>query len=121
MFNKTSALLVSAAVAVGMLASAASAQYDETRIRQDGQNTQVIGTSGCNMFFTITGYSSDYIYTPFYCGPLGNAPFVYQTVNNSGGQTSYRFCITAQRSWDQSIIELWRGACFIDGDRVRVN
>ncbi len=120
MLRKAKVLVLAAFAAVACSAASAHAQYDESRIRQDGQQTQVVGYAGYLTFFTITGLGTDYIVTPFYCGQLRYAPFVYQTVPTSGGQTSYRFCVTAQRAWDQCIIELWRGSSLIDGDRVRV-
>ena len=47
--------------AVGLASSAAHAQvqYDETRIRQSAQITQVTGPAGGYLFFTISGYLSD--------------------------------------------------------------
>jgi len=119
-FRNIKGFALAAFAVIGLSAASAHAQYDESRIRQDSQQTQVEGYNGYATFFTITGLGTDYIVTPFYCGQLRNAPFVYQRVPTSGGQTSYRFCVTARRAWDQCIIELWRGSSFIDGDRVRV-
>jgi len=105
---------------LSMLAGTANAQYDESRIRQWDQQTQVVGTNNSALFFTISGYSNDWINTPFYSGTLGRAPGVYEALKNSDGQTSYRFCVTAKSSWNGRIIELYRGTTLIDGDRVRI-
>jgi hypothetical protein len=113
-------LLAASILGLSLCVSAAQAQYDETRIRQSDQNTRVVGYNGSWTPYTISGVASDYIVTPFYCGPLGSAPFIVERIPNSGGQTSFRFCVPFFYSWDGCIIEVWRGGRLIDGDRVRV-
>lgn len=120
MIRNVKMLALTTIASLGLFAGAANAQYDESRIRQADQQTQVIGYNGQHMYFTITGYATDTIVTPFYSGPLGSAPCVIDRVLHSGGQTSYRFRVTANRGWDQMIIYLLRGGATIDADRVRV-
>jgi hypothetical protein len=117
MIRKT---LVLAATLTTLLASAAiaSPQQDESRIRCVDSNTVVVGSLGEPMFFTITGYPNDQINTPFYCGPIKNAPNVIAKVTHSGGQRSYRFCVEFRPAWVGRNVELIRNGVLIDRDRI---
>ncbi|MBX7132878.1 MAG: hypothetical protein K1X67_09405 [Fimbriimonadaceae bacterium] len=111
-------LTASALVCLAGAASGAGAPQDETRIRQDSQNTQVISVRNGPLCFTVTGAASDMIETPFYNGPLGSAPGILEVIRHSGGQCSFRFVVPSNPAWNGSVIRLFRNGRFIDGDRV---
>lgn len=117
-FKSARTIMALAVMALGASASAAHAQADESRIRCVDSSTQVVGRVGQVMFFTVTGYANDYVCTPFFTGRLDRAPNVYATVRHSGGQTSYRFCVTFNPAWTGQVVELWRSGKLIDRDRV---
>lgn len=66
-------LLSAALVLAAFVATQAHAQvaYDESRIRQSDQQTQVTGPAGGYLFFTISGYLTDSVSSPFFNGSLG--------------------------------------------------
>lgn len=119
MLHKTITL---AALATTLLAGAGTAQANvqnnESRIRCVDSNTLVVGRLGEPMFFTITGLRGDHITTPFYSGPIQNAPNVIGRVNHSGGQTSYRFCVGFRPAWIGQTITVSRNGSLIDSDRI---
>jgi hypothetical protein len=116
---RTKAVLAAAALTALFAATAnANQPSNESRIRCVESNTVVVGSVGQAMFFTITGLPGDQINTPFYCGPLENAPNVVATVNHSGGQRSYRFCVTLRPAWVGGQVELIRNGSLIDRDRI---
>lgn len=113
-------IIVAGLTALASLSSTASAQVrqDELAIRSAASNTQVFGTAGQSMVFTISGAPNDTIETPFYSGRLGSAPNVVQVIQNSGGNCSFRFSVPFTPSWNGSVIRVFRNGQFIDGDRV---
>lgn len=112
------ATLATSTLFTGAGTAQASAQFDESRIRCVDSNTVVVGRLGEPMFFTISGLPGDHITTPFYSGPIQNAPNVIAVVNHSGGQKSYRFCVNFRPAWVGQNISVSRNGVLIDRDRI---
>lgn len=124
MFSKT--LLASAIALIGLGASQAHAQYDETRIRQSDQQTRVTAPSWGYFFFTASGHRGDRVVAPFINATIEEIRLnparygVYEVVLHSGGQYSVRFCIRANAAWNQGLVCIFRGSTLIDADRIVV-
>ncbi len=102
----------------------AQVAYDELRIRQSDQQTQVTGPAGGYLFFTISGYPTDSVSSPFFSGSLGqliNSPYRWDVVYGSGGQISVRLMVpNAQRAWDGATVAVQRSGIDVDRDRIRI-
>lgn len=118
--------LSAAVVLAAFAATHAQAQvaYDESRIRQSDQQAQVTGFAGGYLIFTISGYLTDAVSSPFFNGSLGqliNTSYRWDVVYHSGGQVSVRLGVpNAQRGWDNATVAVMRGGADVDRDRIRV-
>lgn len=117
----SAALVLSAFAATQAHAQVA---YDESRIRQYDQQTQVTGSAGSYLIFTVTGLGTDVVSAPFMCGTINqlkSSRLAWEVVTHSGGQISIRFAVpNVQRAWDGATVAVQRSGCDVDRDRIRI-
>ena len=107
--------------------TAATQAADETRVRQDNQNLKIIGTPGQYVTWSMSGYPSSVIATPFCNATVSqimanpSAYGVYEVVANSGGQFTLRFCKIFKSQWINQQACVYFNGSIVDGDKFATN
>jgi hypothetical protein len=107
--------------------TAATQAADETRVRQENQNTKIVGTPGQNVFWSMSGLPNAVIATPFCNATVAqicanpSAFGVYQVESNSGGQFTLRFCKVFKSQWINQQACVYLNGTLVDGDKFVTN